>query len=97
MTNLEKAVLVIGGGIGGLGAALATAEAGQKTVVFEQAPQFGEIGAGIQMGPNAMAVLDRFGLADEITKYAVFPKRLVLKDVYTARELSFLDRCSCWC
>ncbi|PFN95926.1 3-hydroxybenzoate 6-hydroxylase [Bacillus sp. AFS076308] len=91
MTNLEKAVLVIGGGIGGLGAALATAEAGQKTVVFEQAPQFGEIGAGIQMGPNAMAVLDRFGLADEIAKYAVFPKRLVLKDVYTARELSFLD------
>ncbi|MEH7547859.1 FAD-dependent monooxygenase [Neobacillus vireti] len=91
MTNLEKAVLVIGGGIGGLGAALAAAEAGQKTVVFEQAPQFGEIGAGIQMGPNAMAVLDRFGLADEITKYAVFPQRLVLKDVYTARELSVLD------
>lgn len=91
MTSLEKSVLVIGGGIGGLGAALASAEAGQKTVVFEQAPQFGEIGAGIQMGPNAMAVLDRFGLADEIAKYAVFPKRLVLKDVYTARELSFLD------
>ncbi|MEH7416091.1 FAD-dependent monooxygenase, partial [Neobacillus drentensis] len=91
MTKLEKAVLVIGGGIGGLGAALAAAEAGQKTVVFEQAPQFGEIGAGIQMGPNAMAVLDRFGLADEIAKYAVFPQRLVLKDVYTGRELSSLD------
>ncbi|MCM3726652.1 FAD-dependent monooxygenase [Neobacillus cucumis] len=91
MTNLEKAVFVIGGGIGGLGAALAAAEAGQKTVVFEQAPQFGEIGAGIQMGPNAMAVLDRFGLADEIAKYAVFPQRLVLKDVFTAKELSALD------
>lgn len=84
-------VLVIGGGIGGLAAALAAAEAGHKTMVLEQAPQFGEIGAGIQMGPNAMAVLDHFGLADKISEYAVFPKRLVLKDVYTAKELSTLD------
>ncbi len=84
-------VLVIGGGIGGLAAALAAAEAGNKTTVLEQAPQFGEIGAGIQMGPNAMAVLDRFGVGDEISKYAVFPKRLVLKDVYTAKELATLD------
>lgn len=38
-----------------------------------------------------MAVLDRFGVADEIAKYAVFPQRLVLKDVYTAKELSALD------
>lgn len=91
MTNSEKEVIVVGGGIGGLAAALATAEAGHKTKVLEQAPQFGEIGAGIQMGPNAMAVLDRFGVADEIAKVAVFPKRLVLKDVYTAKELAALD------
>ncbi|HWO96213.1 MAG TPA: FAD-dependent monooxygenase [Bacillus sp. (in: firmicutes)] len=91
MTNQEKEVLVIGGGIGGVAAALASAEAGHKTKILEQAPQFGEIGAGIQMGPNAMAVLDRFGVADEIAKVAVFPKRLVLKDVYTAKELAALD------
>ncbi|HZG74065.1 MAG TPA: FAD-dependent monooxygenase [Chondromyces sp.] len=91
MGNREKEVLVIGGGIGGIAAALASAEAGHKTKVLEQAPQFGEIGAGIQMGPNAMAVLDRFGVADEIAKYAVFPQRLVLKDVYTAKELASLD------
>lgn len=91
MGNQEKEILVIGGGIGGLATALGAAEVGQKTMVLESAPQFGEIGAGIQMGPNAMAVLDRFGLADEIEKYAVFPKRLVLKDVYTAKELSVLD------
>jgi 2-polyprenyl-6-methoxyphenol hydroxylase-like FAD-dependent oxidoreductase len=91
MGNQEKEILVIGGGIGGLAAALGAAEAGQKTIVLEQAPQFGEIGAGIQMGPNAMAVLERFGVADEIAKYAVFPQRLVLKDVYTAKELSALD------
>jgi 3-hydroxybenzoate 6-monooxygenase len=91
MVKQDNPVLVIGGGIGGLAAALATAEAGHRTTVLEQAPQFGEIGAGIQMGPNAMAVLDRFGVADEISKYAVFPKRLVLKDVYTAKELASLD------
>ncbi|MGM0903458.1 MAG: FAD-dependent monooxygenase [Bacillota bacterium] len=91
MGKQEKPVLVIGGGIGGLAAALAAAEAGHQTKVLEQAPQFGEIGAGIQMGPNAMAALDRFGVADEISKYAVFPKRLVLKDVYTAKELASLD------
>jgi 3-hydroxybenzoate 6-monooxygenase len=87
----EKEVLVIGGGIGGVAAALASAEAGHKTTILEQAPVFGEIGAGIQMGPNAMAVLDRFGVADEIAKVAVFPQRLVLKDVYTAKELATLD------
>ncbi|GAA3312540.1 hypothetical protein GCM10020331_000530 [Ectobacillus funiculus] len=76
MTNQEKEVLVIGGGIGGVAAALASAEAGHKTKKFlEQAPQFGEIGAGIQMGPNAMAVLERFGVAGEIAKVAVFPKK----------------------
>ncbi|KKI93436.1 3-hydroxybenzoate 6-hydroxylase [Bacillus sp. SA1-12] len=91
MDNTEKEVLVIGGGIGGVAAALASAEAGHKTKILEQAPVFGEIGAGIQMGPNAMAVLDRFGVADEIEKYAVFPQRLVLKDVYTAKELAALD------
>ncbi|WP_035426056.1 FAD-dependent monooxygenase [Halalkalibacterium ligniniphilum] len=84
-------MLIIGGGIGGLAAALGAAEAGKKTTVLEQAPQFGEIGAGIQLGPNATAVLDRFGLMDEIAKYAVFPQRLVLKDAFSGKELSALD------
>ncbi|WP_227937426.1 FAD-dependent monooxygenase [Alkalihalobacillus deserti] len=84
-------MIIVGGGIGGLAAALAAAEAGQKTTVLEQAPEFGEVGAGIQMAPNAMAVLDRLGVGEEIAKIAVFPKRLVLKDVYTAEELTTLD------
>ena len=46
-------VVIAGGGIGGLAAALALARKGFKSVVLEQAPQFGEIGAGIQIGPNA--------------------------------------------
>ncbi|MFB4162421.1 FAD-dependent monooxygenase [Alteribacillus sp. JSM 102045] len=82
---------IIGGGIGGLAAALGASEAGKKTAVLEQAPEFGEIGAGIQLAPNAMAVLDRFNLLNEIDKYAVYPQRLVLKDAYSGNELSELD------
>lgn len=91
MINETNELVIVGGGIGGLAAALGAAEAGQKSIVLEQAPQFGEVGAGLQLGPNGMAVLDRFGLMDEISKLSVFPKRLVLKDVYTGKELVSLD------
>ncbi len=84
-------VIVVGGGIGGLAAALGIVEAGKTVAILEQAPEFGEVGAGIQLAPNAMAVLDRFGLMEDISKLAVFPKRLVLKDVYTGEELASLD------
>ncbi|MEH6948440.1 FAD-dependent monooxygenase [Peribacillus asahii] len=91
MTNTENRVLIAGGGIGGLATALAAAQAGHASSVFEQAPQFGEVGAGIQMAPNAMAVLTRLGVADRIAEFAVFPKRLVLKDAFTGEELTALD------
>ncbi len=91
MINETNELVIVGGGIGGLSAALGAAEAGQKSIVLEQAPQFGEVGAGLQLGPNGMAVLDRFGLMDEISKLSVFPKRLVLKDVYTGKELVSLE------
>ncbi|ANX13926.1 3-hydroxybenzoate 6-hydroxylase [Fictibacillus arsenicus] len=84
-------LLIVGGGIGGLAAALGAAKAGVSSVVFEQASKFGEVGAGIQLGPNAMKALDYFGLLNEIDKVAVYPKRLVLKDIYTGKELSVLD------
>ncbi|TVZ84272.1 salicylate hydroxylase [Aeribacillus composti] len=91
MKNSQTDLIIVGGGIGGLSAALAAAEAGKTSLVLERAPQFGEVGAGIQLGPNATAVLKRFGVMEEISKVAVFPKRLVLKDVYTAKELSAMD------
>jgi len=84
-------LMIVGGGIGGLATALAAAEAEIPATVFEQAPQFGEVGAGLQLAPNAMAVLDRFGVLEEINKVAVFPKRLVLKDIYSGEELVTLD------
>ncbi|MEI4769929.1 FAD-dependent monooxygenase [Psychrobacillus sp. FJAT-51614] len=91
MTKISD-VIVVGGGIGGLAAALSIVQRTDKSVaVLEQAPEFGEVGAGIQLGANALFVLDQLGVKEEIAKVSVFPKRLVLKDVYTAKELAVLD------
>lgn len=91
MTKVSD-IIVVGGGIGGLATALSIVQRTDKTVaVLEQAPEFGEVGAGIQLGANALHVLDQLGVKEEIAKVSVFPKRLVLKDVYTAKELAVLD------
>ncbi|MGK7379613.1 FAD-dependent monooxygenase [Planococcus sp. 1R117A] len=85
-------VIIVGGGIGGLATALSIVQRTDKSVtVMEQAPEFGEVGAGIQLGANALYVLDQLGVKEEIEKVSVSPKRLVLKDVYTAEELAVLD------
>jgi salicylate hydroxylase len=76
----DKPVLVAGGGIGGLAAALALARKGFRSVVLEQAPQFGEIGAGIQLAPNAWHALDALGVGGLVKKEAVFIERLLMFD-----------------
>ena len=89
----EKQVdfLVTGGGIGGLAAALALARAGRRVHVLEKSPEFGEIGAGLQLGPNASHALDRLGVVEHITKVGVFPKRLVMLDAITGEVVTALD------
>jgi len=87
----EQAFIVIGGGIGGLATALGIAETKQKVKVLEQAHEFGEVGAGIQLAANATNVLQRLGVMDKISEIAVFPKRLVLMDAFSGEELSALD------
>jgi salicylate hydroxylase len=76
----DKPVLVAGGGIGGLAAALALARKGFRSIVLEQAPQFGEIGAGIQIAPNAWHALDALGVGGLVKKEAVFIERLLMFD-----------------
>src|SRR5262249_27546374 len=73
-------VIIAGGGIGGLAAALALARKGYRSVVLEQAPQFGEIGAGIQIAPNAWHALDALGVGQLVKKEAVFIERLLMMD-----------------
>jgi 2-polyprenyl-6-methoxyphenol hydroxylase-like FAD-dependent oxidoreductase len=76
----EKPVVVAGGGIGGLAAALALARKGFRSIVLEQAQQFGEIGAGIQLAPNAWHALDALGVGQLVKKEAVFIEHLLMFD-----------------
>jgi len=73
-------VLVSGGGIGGLAAALALVRQGFKVQVFEQAPEIGEIGAGIQLGPNAFHAFDALGIGDKARGRAVYTDCMVMHD-----------------
>jgi 3-hydroxybenzoate 6-monooxygenase len=84
-------VLIVGGGIGGLAAALALARRGLTAHVLEQATVFGEIGAGIQIAPNASSVLDRVGVLEQIASCAVYPKRMLLVDALSGETLTAVD------
>jgi 3-hydroxybenzoate 6-monooxygenase len=76
----EKPVLVAGGGIGGLAAALGLARKGFRAVVLEQAPEFAEIGAGIQLAPNAWHAIDALGVGELVKREAVFIERVLMMD-----------------
>src|SRR5947208_8980920 len=73
-------VIIAGGGLGGLGAALALARKGFRSIVLEQAPEFAEIGAGIQLAPNAWHAIDALGVGELVKKEAVFIERLLMMD-----------------
>lgn len=83
--------LVIGGGLGGLATALALAHKGYAVHVIEQAREFGEIGAGIQIAPNGSRALAALGVLDETRPYAVYPQRLLLVDALSDATLTTLD------
>src|SRR5687768_11290808 len=83
----ERPVIIAGGGIGGLAAALALARKGFRSVVLEQAPQFGEIGAGIQIAPNAWHALDALGVGALVKKEAVFVEHLFMFDGVSGEKI----------
>lgn len=73
-------VIIVGGGIGGLAAALALVRRGFRVKVLEQAPEIGEIGAGIQLGPNAFHAFDALGVGGKARARAVFTDEMVMHD-----------------
>jgi 2-polyprenyl-6-methoxyphenol hydroxylase-like FAD-dependent oxidoreductase len=83
--------LIIGGGIGGLTAALALARAGFPAHIVERSPEFGEIGAGIQLAPNALRILDGLGVLPELAALGVRPRHLVLMHADTGEHLTTVD------
>ena len=69
----RSSVAIIGAGIGGLAASAALRRAGIETVIYEQAPGFARVGAGIQMSPNAVRVLDGLGVGERVRQVAFMP------------------------
>jgi salicylate hydroxylase len=83
-------IAVVGAGIGGLAAAVALAQRGARVRVFEQASALGEVGAGIQIGPNGVAVLAALGLYDAAAARASLPQAVALVDFRRNRPVARL-------
>jgi len=85
-------VLVVGAGMAGLAAALALRQArpDQPLTLLERSPQLSEVGAGIQLGPNAVRVLASWGLSDALARCAAFPQTLQAREAATGRLLGEL-------
>jgi 2-polyprenyl-6-methoxyphenol hydroxylase-like FAD-dependent oxidoreductase len=84
----DREVLIVGGGIGGLAAALALARHGIASRIIEQALEFKEIGAGIQLGPNVFWMFELLGLIEPVSALAVFPNNLIMMDSITGEEVT---------
>ena len=79
-TTARDSILVVGGGLGGAAVSLALARKGFRVCLIEQAPEFGVIGYGIQLGPNAFHMFDRLGVSEAVLKQAIIPNSLLMLD-----------------
>src|SRR2546430_13167079 len=84
----SRTVIIAGAGIGGLTAALAIARHGFGVAVFDQAQRLEEVGAGIQLSPNASRILIALGLGEQLRRHVVAPEELRIMNARTARVLA---------
>jgi salicylate hydroxylase len=91
MSPRAQPILIAGGGIGGLAAALGLARKGFRSILLEKASQLGEIGAGIQLGPNAFHAFDYLGVGEAARNMAVYIDQLRLMDALSAEEITHID------
>ncbi len=86
----QAPVLVAGGGIGGLAAALALVRQGLRVIVLEQSAHIGEIGAGIQLGPNAFHAFDALGVGEKARGRAVYTDYMVMHDALDEYQVGWI-------
>ena len=83
-------IIVVGGGIAGLAAALALGQQGQRVQLLEQADQIGTIGYGVQIGPNITPMMAQLGIADAVKKASYLPEQILLYEAYTGDQLAHI-------
>jgi len=86
-TIAKPRIGIVGGGIGGVALARAMRRNGMEVHLFERASQFGEVGAGVQMTPNAVKVLTALGLGDDLARIGFLPEAMVGLNWESANEL----------
>lgn len=84
----DQRALIVGGGIGGFATALALAQRGFDSDLVDAADSFGEVGAGIQLGPNVFKMFDRLGLTEAVNAVAVFPDALEMRDARSGETIT---------
>ncbi len=84
----DNPILIVGGGLGGLTCALALGRNGWRVRVLEEAPQFGAIGYGIQLGPNVFPMFERLGISEAVLRHADLPPAVVMLDALDGEELA---------
>ena len=85
-----EAILIAGGGLGGLSAALALGRKGLAVRVLEQAKEFAPIGYGIQLGPNVFPMFDRLGITAAVMREATTPSNILMLDALSGAEVTHI-------
>jgi 2-polyprenyl-6-methoxyphenol hydroxylase-like FAD-dependent oxidoreductase len=84
----DSPILIVGGGLGGLAAALALGRSGWRVSVLEEAPQLGAIGYGIQLGPNVFPMFERLGVSEAVLRASNLPPAIVMLDALDGTEVA---------
>src|SRR6188508_2977286 len=87
----DESYLIAGGGIAGLATAIGLAATGRRSTIFEQSPHFEEIGAGIQLGPNAVRALKYLSAWDFVAAKTFSPPAMVIRDGASGGILQRID------
>jgi salicylate hydroxylase len=85
-----RPILIAGGGLGGLTAALALGRKGHVVRVLEQAKEFAPIGYGIQLGPNVFPMFDKIGVTAAVMREATIPKNILMLDALSGEEVTHI-------